>query len=330
MTAYLHQRFPELDDTLGHVTLGNAPTPVRRLSRLMTTCSSVWIKDEGAYGNGGWGGNKVRKLEWLLPEVKRQRRSTILTFGGLGTNWGLAVTLYAREFGIHTALALIDQPVDQHVEAQLNRLRASGADIHLTHSKARTVTAAPYLYLRHRRPYVLPAGGSSSLGVLGYVEAALELAAQVQAGTLPAPSSIVTAVGSGGTIAGLHLGLTLAGLTDTLAIGIVVNDTLRLDHRSITSLARRAVRLLQSRGANLPPTTHLRADRLILLRDWLGAGYGHPTSQGAHALQLAQETEHLDLEPVYTAKAMAALFDLAASSRLPEGPTLYLHTNGPR
>ncbi|ORB82685.1 1-aminocyclopropane-1-carboxylate deaminase [Mycobacterium kansasii] len=327
--SYLHMRFPELHDTLGRFTLGHGPSPVRLLSHLMSTLPSLWLKDDGNYGNGGWGGNKVRKLEWVLPEVTRQHRNAILTFGGLGTNWGLAATLYAREVGVHTALALIDQPVDDHVEAQLDRLRTSGADISLTRSKARTVAAMPYLYLRHRRPYLLPAGGSSPLGVLGYVEAGLELAAQIHAGAMPAPSSVVTAVGSGGTVAGLHLGLTLAGLTDTQVIGIVVNDKLRLDHRAITSLARRAIRLLRSRGANLP-LTQLPAGRLTLLRDWLGAGYGYPTRKGTHALQLARDAEHLDLDPVYTAKAMAAVLDLAGSGRLPKGPTLYLHTYGPR
>jgi len=329
MSPLLHERFPELRARLPYVALGSGPTPLRRLSGLTSAGPPVWIKDDGLYGDGGWGGNKVRKLEWLLPDVKRRHRGTILTFGGLGTNWGLAVALYARDVGIRTALALVDQPVDSHVEAQLERLYASGADVYRTHTKVRTAAALPYLYLRHRRPYVLPPGGSSPLGVLGYVEAALELAAQVDAGAMPAPSSIVTAVGSGGTVAGLHLGLHLAGLTDTQVIGVVVNDTLRLDHRAITSLARRAERLLRRRGARLP-STQPRAERLTLLRDWLGAGYGHPTTQGARALQRAHDTEHLDLEPVYTAKAMAALLDLAASDRLPDGPTVYLHTNGPR
>ncbi|GAB3015190.1 1-aminocyclopropane-1-carboxylate deaminase/D-cysteine desulfhydrase [Mycobacterium bourgelatii] len=328
MTAYLHQRFPELRETLGHVRLGDGPTPLRALSHLSMT-QPIWVKDDGAYGTGGWGGNKIRKLEWLLPDVKKQRRSTILTFGGLGTNWGLATALYAREFGIHTALALIDQPRDDHVEAQLERLRASGADIYLTRTKARTVAAAPYFYVRHRRPYLLPAGGSSPLGVLGYVEAAFELAAQVQAGTMPTPSSIVTAVGSGGTVAGLYLGLGLAGLADTHVIGVVVNDKLRLDHRAITTLAERAARLLRDRGANLPSAS-LAPSRLTLLRDWLGTGYGHPTKQGEQALRLAHDTEQLDLDPVYTAKAMAALLDLSASGRLPDGPALYLQTHGPR
>lgn len=329
MTTYLHERFGELRDTLHRAQLGDGPTPVRELSGLTKTGPSLWIKDDGAYGNGGWGGNKVRKLEWLLPEAKRLGRQTILTFGGLGTNWGLATARYARDFGLHTALALIDQPVDEHVTAQLDRLRASGADIYFTHSKIRTVAAVPYLYLRHRRPYLLPAGGSSPLGVLGYVEAALEIAAQVEAGLMPAPASIVAAVGSGGTVAGLHLGLTLAGLTDTRVIGVVVNDTLRLDHRSITSLARRAAHLLQRRGASVHPSS-VPADRLLLLRDWLGQGYGHPTDEGADALRLARDTEGLDLEPVYTAKAVAALLDLHSGGRLPDGPALYLHTNGPR
>lgn len=329
MTTYLHERFPELRDTLPRVQLGDGPTPVRPLSHLSATGPSLWIKDDGRYGNGGWGGNKVRKLEWLLPEAKRLGRQTLLTFGGLGTNWGLATARYAGDFGLRTALALIDQPVDEHVEAQLDRLRACGADIYFTHTKFRTVAAVPYLYLRHRRPYVLPAGGSSPLGLLGYVEAALEIAAQVDAGVLPAPASVVVAVGSGGTVAGLHLGLALAGLAGTRVIGVVVNDTLRLDHRAITSLARRGGRLLRRRGARMADIP-LPAERLVLLRDWLGQGYGYPTMQGAHALRLAHDAERLDLEPVYTAKAVAALLDLQSSGRLPDGPALYLHTNGPR
>ncbi|MDP7703970.1 1-aminocyclopropane-1-carboxylate deaminase/D-cysteine desulfhydrase [Mycobacterium sp. TY815] len=326
MTTYLYERFPGLRDTLHRAHLGDGPTPVRMLSGLGGAGSPLWIKDDGAYGNGGWGGNKVRKLEWLLPEAKRLGRKTILTFGGLGTNWGLATALYGREFGLRTALALIDQPVDEHVTAQLKRLRACGADIYLTHNKLRTAAAVPYLYLRHRRPYLLPAGGSSPLGVLGYVETALEIAAQVDAGALPEPASVVVAVGSGGTVAGLHLGLALAGLGTTV-IGVVVNDTLRLDRRSITSLAGRAARLLRRRGAHVADTP---GDRLLLLRDWLGRGYGHPTAEGARALRLAHDAEHLDLDPVYTAKAMAALLDLRACGRLPDGPALYLHTNGPR
>ena len=80
--------------------------------------AEVWLKDEGPFGDGGWGGNKVRKLEWLLAEAQRKGRGTILTVGGLGTNWGLATALYGREHGIKTALALVDQPVDDFIPGE--------------------------------------------------------------------------------------------------------------------------------------------------------------------------------------------------------------------
>src|SRR3954451_15618656 len=224
---HLHQRFPGLVETLPHLVLSERPTPVRELAGL-----GIWVKEDGSFGSGGWGGNKVRKLEWLIPDAKRRGRRSILTFRGLGTNWGLATALYAREHGLETALALVDQPVDDHVTAQLARLEASGARIHRTHTKARTVAALPWLLARNARggrpPYPLPAGGSSAVGALGYVEAALEIAAQVADGTLPEPAHAVVPVGTGGTAAGLALGLQIAGLRSRV-VGIVVNDQLRLD-----------------------------------------------------------------------------------------------------
>ena len=327
--ALLHERFPELRETLPHVRLGARPTAVRLLPGLSRGRAPVWLKDDGAFGDGGWGGNKVRKLEWLLPEVLRRGRRTILTVGGLGTNWGLAAALYARELGLETVLALVDQPLDDHVRAQLARLQRSGATLHFTHTKARTIAAVPLLLARHttggRPPYFLPAGGSSPLGALGYVDAALELAAQVRDGALPEPSHLVTAVGSGGTTAGLLLGLRLAGL-HTRVVGVVVNDTLKLDPHTIVRLARRAEHLLRRRGARLEQID-LTDQRLDIVRQWLGPGYGHPTPEGQRALQLASEREDLQLEPVYTAKAIAALLTMNAASSFGAGPVLYLHTN---
>ena len=132
MTTWLHERFPALAETLPHLVLSERPTPVRELKHF-----GVWVKEDGRFGSGGWGGNKVRKLEWLIPEAKRRDRRSILTFGGLGTNWGLATALYAREHGLETALALVDQPIDDHVRAQLARLEASGE-----HSTTRNCDAA--------------------------------------------------------------------------------------------------------------------------------------------------------------------------------------------
>jgi D-cysteine desulfhydrase len=321
----LHERFPELAGTLPHLALSERPTPVRELAGL-----GIWVKEDGAFGSGGWGGNKVRKLEWLIPDARRRRRGSILTFGGLGTNWGLATALYAGEHGLATALALVDQPVDDHVRAQLERLYASGARIYRTHTKARTVAMLPWLLAsnaRHGRPpYLLPAGGSSAVGALGYVEAALEIAAQVEDGSLPEPAHVVVAVGTGGTAAGLALGFQLAGLR-TRVVGVVVNDQLRLDAPVFARLARRSAKLLERRGADLGPL-RLGPDLLDLTRDQLGAGYGHPTAAAGRAAELAA-ADGLALDPVYTAKTMAGLLALREQRRL-GGPVLFIHTDGPR
>jgi len=305
--------------------LSERPTPVRELAGL-----GIWVKEDGAFGSGGWGGNKVRKLEWLIPDARRRGRRSILTFGGLGTNWGLATALYAREHGLETALALVDQPVDAHVRAQLARLDASGARIHRTRTKSRTVAMLPWLLARNARggrpPYLLPAGGSSPVGALGYVEAALEIAVQVEAGSLPEPAQVVVPVGTGGTAAGLALGFQLAGM-GTRVVGVVVNDQLRLDRAVLARLARRTAALLERRGARLGPL-RLEPGMLDLTRDQIGAGYGHPTEAAARAATLAAE-ERLSLDPVYTAKAMAGLLALRAEGRLGD-PVLFVDTDGPR
>ncbi|MDG4859010.1 pyridoxal-phosphate dependent enzyme [Streptomyces sp. T-3] len=329
---WLHRRFPELAGSLPYVSLGEGPTPVRELTGIAEGIP-LWCKDESGFGSGGWGGNKVRKLEWILPDVRRRGVGTILTVGALGTNWGLATALYAREQGLHTALALVDQPLDDHVRTQLERLQRSGADQHFTRTKTRTIAAAPWLFLRHscrgRLPYFLPAGGSAPIGTLGYVEAAFELAAQVADRALPEPSHVVTAVGSGGTAAGLALGLKLAGLERSRVVGVVVNDSLRLDPQAIATLAERTEHLLRKRGAEFPPT-RLGPDDVTMVRDWLGPGYGRPTTQALGAQQLAAERGQLALEPVYTAKALAGLRAMAAEGRLGDGPVLFLQTYGPR
>jgi len=328
---FLHDLAPEMIETLPHLDLGRAPTPVRPLRGITSAGPGTWLKDEGAFGDGGWGGNKVRKLEWLLPEARRRGRSTIITFGGLGTNWGLATALYGREHGLRVVLALVDQPRTGHVEVQLERLRRSGAELHFTGTRARTVAALPGLLLRHRErgrpPLILPPGGSSPLGLLGYVEVSLELAAQVKAGVLPEPAWIVVPVGSGGTAAGLLLGLQLAGLS-TRVLGVVVSDQPRLDRSGLASRARATRRLLRRRGF-AGPLPELDPGRLMVVRDWLGAGYGHSTPDGDRAVADAARAG-LVLDPVYTGKTMAALRTLAGEGTLAGGPVVFLNTHGPR
>jgi D-cysteine desulfhydrase len=312
----LAERVPEL----GHVSLGSAPTPVRRLD--LGFDAEVWMKDESVFGDGAWGGNKVRKLEWIIPEAHRRGSTTLFTVGGIGTHWGLACALYGAEHGLRTVLGLVDQPIDDHVREQVARLEASGARLHRYPSTRRLKLAAPWLLARYR-PWYLPAGGSNPFGTLAYVDVALEIAAQVESGELPAPGSVVVPVGSGGTVAGLTVGFAIAGL-DCAVLGVVVNDMLRLDSWTMMRLANRTAILLTERG--LPGVRLFTEHDFDLRRDWLGATYGDPTPASVAEVARAAEAG-MELEPVYTGKALAAIRDLAIG--LP-GPVLWLNTHGPR
>jgi D-cysteine desulfhydrase len=291
----------------------------------------VWVKDESGYGDGAWGGNKVRKLDWILPEAERRGTRTIFTVGGTGTHWGLALARYAHEFGIRTVLAMVDQPVDDHVLEQQGRLRDSGAELHYLGTPRRLRMMAPYLLARtalrdRKMPLFLGPGGSTPLGAIGYVEVALEISDQVQAGELPEPATVVVPVGSGGTAAGLALGLRLAGFESRI-FGVVVNDAVRLDAEAVTGLANKSAALLERSGADLGGLRLVPED-VTMRDDWLGATYGAHTPTGMQAVSLAAD-EGFTLEPVYTGKTIAAIRDLGGTADMP-GPILWLHTHGPR
>ncbi len=282
----------------------------------------TWLKDESVFGDGAWGGNKVRKLEWIIPEAQRRGAATLFTVGGIGTHWGLACALYAGRHELETVLGLVDQPVDDHVREQLGRLQASGARLHRYPSPRRLKLAAPYLLARYR-PWYLPAGGSNAFGTLAYVDVALEIAAQVASGDLSAPGTIVVPVGSGGTVTGLTLGLRIAGLDTAVA----------RRGRQRHAAARRTgdgpagrEDLPAAPRARHGRRTRARAADFDLRADWLGATYGDPTPASVAEVERARE-EGLALEPVYTGKALAAVRDLGPSLR---GPVLWLNTHGPR
>jgi len=225
----------------------------------------------------------------------------------------------------------VDQPVDDHVREQVERIRRSGAHVYRTRGKYRTYLAAPWILLRHadlrerRLPYFLPVGGSSPLGCLGFVEAGLELAGQVGRDELPEPTHVVVALGSGGTAAGLAAGLRIAGLR-TRVVGVVVNDRTPVDRRTVARLANRTLALLRRRGAD-PGVPPIDPADLGSERAWLGRGYGHRTPEAEHARDLARRREGLLLDPVYTAKAMAALMALRERGAF-GGPVLFWNTYG--
>jgi D-cysteine desulfhydrase len=327
---WLYQRFPGLRAGLPHAALGHGgATPVGPLDLGDSVEAELWVKDDGAFAPL-MGGNKPRKLEWVLADALRRGRRSILTVGALGTNHGLATALFARESGLRAILALVDQPLDDHIRAQFERILESGASVHLTHNTLRTTLTLPWLMARHadllrmRLPYYLGVGGSSPVGCVGFVEAALELAWQVEAGLLPEPEHVVLAAGSGGSSAGLALGLRLAGLRSRV-VAVQVNDRSPLDPRRIARLARRTEALLRHRGASFQ-TIAVNERDFGFERGFLGAGYGHRTARADAASALARGHAGLELEPVYTAKAMAGLIGLAGRGALGRGPVLYWHT----
>jgi D-cysteine desulfhydrase len=285
------------------------PTPVRQLPAIS---DRLWVKDDSRTASP-WGGNKPRKLEFVIGEAIARGKRAILTFAALGTNHGLATAIYAREHGLACILCLVDQPIDEHVRAQLRRIEASGATVYRTGTLRRIMLRLPWILARHHMPYVLPAGGSSATGALGFVAAARELSEQVRRGELPESAEVWCALGTGGTAAGLLVGLRLEGLR-TRVRAVHVNDQLKLDEETILSLAHKSARRL---GAD----RHLAG--VDVVHGYLGAGYGHATPEVARAVEIARDAEQLKLDPVYTGKTMAALLD-----RLPaaDGPILYWHT----
>lgn len=327
----LYTRYPELETALPRIALGTGPSPVAPLSRLSEKLGGqeIWVKNDGLYGSI-YGGNKARKLELIIADALRRRSRTIITVGATGTNHGLATALYAREHGLRTVLLLVEQPVTDRVRRQVWRLHQAGAVLYRARTVPRLAALTPFVMLRHadwrrgRLPYFLPAGGSSPLGAVGFVNAALELADQVAAGELPEPAHIFVALGSAGTAAGLLLGLRLVGLHSRLA-PVLVSDVTPLSSRKVAGLANRTARLLRERGAPLPPGD-IAPEEVTILSDWLGDGYGHPTAAATRAEEMLRETEGLELEGVYTAKTMSALVGLVEAGQLRDGPVLYWHT----
>lgn len=310
----LIRSFPELTQRERREPLCCLPTPVSRAQKLegVAGCGPVWIKSD-AHSAEPYGGSKPRKLEWVLGRVRARGILRVVTSGGLGTNHGLATALYARELGIACDLLLVPQPLDDRVRLRILQLAASGAQLHSCRSAFGAVTRGALCMLRRPRATLIPTGGSSPVGTLGFVNAGLELAEQVAAGVLPEPARLYVALGSGGTAAGLATGLALAGLR-TLVVAVCASDLFAPGPRRLTHQARQTLRLI-TRGS--PARGIPKAIRLEVDRRFIGAGYGSPTSEGERARRLASELLGEQLEPTYTAKALAALLDRESGSRDP-------------
>lgn len=339
MHRLLIERFPGLATRHSVVELADGlPTPVEPMRGLGAAWGipRLYVKREDRISTD-YGGNKVRKLEWLLGAARAAGRRSVLTSGARGSHHALATALYAQRLGMRATLILAPQQRTEHVEAVFRAIRATGARIlsapaPVAHLLAYAVRALGRAARGAVWPGGIAPGGSEALGILGSAEAGLELARQVEDGALPPPDYVYVAVGSGGTVAGLSLGLALGAvelplLRTTRVVGVQVLSPLVTGGWRVRGLQRGALRLLRRSGAELP--AELSLDNLVLVDEELGAGYGCPTPQAEAACSDALEHENLELETTYTGKALAGLrrFALAQGDRR-EATHIYLHTLG--
>jgi 1-aminocyclopropane-1-carboxylate deaminase/D-cysteine desulfhydrase-like pyridoxal-dependent ACC family enzyme len=315
--------FPALADRIPWVALGDWPTPVTRLEAPAGGGELDLRVKRDDLSSRLYGGNKVRKLEYLLAEAQAVEAGRLVTTGVNGSHHCLATAVHGRALGFPTSLVVFPQPETAHARevAALNEAWADELWRCSTFATQPFVSAAVRWRRRNDHPYVIPGGGSNALGALGYVGASLELAGQVRAGELPRPTTLTVAAGTLGTVAGLAIGTLLTDLTDRILAVRIVPGTIA-NVWTLSRLVEGATRLLADAGG---PALDARAvvDRVELVGDYFGDGYGRPTPAG-EAASAWFAGRGLTLDPTYTAKAAAAFLDRVRAAR--SGVHLFWHT----
>jgi D-cysteine desulfhydrase len=304
--------------------LVDAPTPVHPLKTVSARLQrEIWIKRDDKTSNH-YGGNKPRKLEFILAEALARGRKTLVTGGGLGTNHGLATAIFGKKLGFQVTLGLFDQPVTEHVRKNLLLFHANGAEIEHMGSLIKAVLRYYVTErIRRRNAYFIAPGGSSPVGVLGFTDAGLELAMQVERKEIPLPGTIFLAAGTSGTMAGLVLGLRLAGLATRVA-GVQVAPGMFASPKAALRLSRKALKLMQRLDSAVPKVELTVKDFPMVLGHY-GPGYGYPTDAGRKAIQLMAESEGVLLDPTYTGKTFGALLE-HVEAQPGGGPLLFWNT----
>jgi len=320
--------FPALRTALPRAHLTRLPTRVHRLTQLAATLggAELWIKRDDECGIL-YGGNKPRKLEFLLGDALARGKRTVITSGGIGTHHGLATAICARSLGLRTILLLLKQPLTEHVRRCLLLDYAAGAELVYGASIAslavRGLGVCARELLRGELPYIIPTGGTSARGTVGYVNAAFELHEQIAAGELPEPDWIFVPMGSGGTVAGLVLGAALAGLRSRV-VAVLVSDIFPPSAMQLARLATRTLVGLRRHAPSLPQVT-VSPKAIRIVDEYVGPGYGTPTEAGRSARDALAALEDIRLETTYTAKCLAAVLDAVRGGTYP-GRILFWNT----
>lgn len=326
----LFEKYPQLEKTLPYLLLGHFPTPLQRCSLLekQLECGGLWIKRDDLSGLP-YGGNKLRKLEFLLADALRQGAGQVLTFGCAGSNHALATSIYAHQLGLQPVSVLLPQPNTDSVTRNLRMGAFVGARLHYCQGTAAVSKAVRYhdyiSQLRFARPQrVIPPGGSEPLGVMGFVNAAFELARQVEEGLMARPDVIYLPLGTAGTYLGLKIGLQLALPGVRLQAVRVVPDTF-MPLARVQLLYRESLKLLEE----VRPAGKFEPEESIVAEvreEFLGQGYAFYSQQSVHAVRLARMHAGLKLEGTYSGKALAALIADSRSGNLRGKNVLFWNT----
>ena len=295
---------------LPRVRLGQWPTPVEQVQLQHQGRSlKLWIKRDDRSG-ALYGGNKVRKLEFLFGDALARGKDAVWTVGAIGSHHCLATSIYAKSLGLKMRALHFPQPLTEHVRRNIRAIHATGAE--LTLLTRASLPAA--IFRQHLRSWSLqrkgaayfPGGGSSALGAVGFVNAACELALQIQAGELDEPDEIYVAAGTLGTLVGLWAGAKLAGLRSRI-VGVRVIDKLMCNKLMGMRLASALLGVLHRSGFSVDSAW--LDDPFTLLDDYFGTEYGLATPACSRALEVWKSHDLPSLEPTYTGKALAAVFD---------------------
>jgi len=315
-------------DRLPRVPLALLPTPIQPLPRLSAHLGgpALYIKRDDQTGLAT-GGNKARKLEYLLAAALESGADCVITAGSTQSNHARQTAAGAAALGLDAHLVLYapgGQPPAQ-LEGNLLLCHLLGATVHWTDERApyaaTLARVEDSLRAAGHRPYIIPYGGSNALGLMGYVAATREVTAQIESPDWFAVH--VFATSSGGTQAGMLLGAHLAGIPDSVRLlGISVDQPAAASAPRIAALAADGARLL---GLDWTPPVET-----ILVDDgYCGAGYAVVTAREREAILLLARLEGILVDPVYTGRALAGLLDLVQRGAFArEQRVLFWHTGG--
>jgi D-cysteine desulfhydrase len=326
MSNHLARAYPVLGKALGTMPLAALPTPVSaRAFELNGGVCEILVKHDDITG-AEYGGNKVRKLEYVFQRAKERGAERIATFGAVGSNHAVATAFYAKRAGFECSCFLAHQSLKPGLGRALRFHQSNGTEVVKWGGPRENRVATLRRYAQGRKTWVVPLGGSCWLGNVGFVDAGLELAAQISSGDIPRPERIYVALGTMGTVAGLALGLALAKL-DTEVQAIRVTDEQFANEQSLDRLVRKTALLMHLHDPAIPADLADQV-RIVCRHGFFGPGYGRTDDATDLAVQIARDDLGLSLDTTYSGKTMAGLLaDLDAGY---DRPALFWNTYNSR